>query len=325
MSTTNAANNVRAFADEILQHTSFSLEAPISHSGLSLVPIVPVKESVVSEDFINAAEAFEAESLVITEAGDAVNTIIATNIGQKPILIEESEVLVAPNSQDRIVVSSVVLQPGEEKRIPVKCVHAPHGLNRGAGFHSTGAGSLRLKSTVRRMKYESIMCDVDHYQPETAVDQREVWSEVERYCKTLGMSDPTKYTDALTKVQEKATEIAKEIKSELPENTCGVIVIDSKGDAVAFEMYRRPQAFRTRSGYVESLTAELFDVEKKPLEGEAAWSSALQLLLKMKEIDDDNVASKDDSESAIIGLDELRGEAVLAPGSESILYCSLSL
>ncbi len=73
--------------------------------------------------------------------------------------------------------------------------------------------------------------------------------------------------------------------------------------------------------HLESLT---FDVEKTPLAGEVAWSSALQTLLKMREIDDDNVASKDDSESAIIGLDELRGEAVLAPGSKSILYCSLS-
>jgi len=325
MSTTSAASRVRAFADEILQDSSFSLGQPISHSGLSLVPIIPMKESVMSEEFINAAEAFETERLVITEAGDAVNTIIAKNTGQKPILIEESEVLIAPNSQDRIVVSSVIIQPGEEKRIPVKCVHAPHGLNHGAGFHSTGAGTLELKRKVRQMKYQSIMTDVEHYRPETAVDQSEVWDEVERYCKTLGMKDPTKYTDALTKVQEKATEIARKIKSELPENTCGVVVIDSNGEPVAFEMYRRPQAFQKRAGYLESLTVELFNVDMKPLEGEAAWSSALQLLLKMKEIDDGNVASKDDSESAIIGLDELRGEVVLASGSESILYCSLSL
>jgi hypothetical protein len=125
-------------------------------------------------------------------------------------------------------------------------------------------------------------------------------------------------------VQEKATDVAREIRSSLPENTCGVIVIDSKGKTVAFEMYRRPQAFNKRAGYLELLTVDLFDVEKTPLAGEVAWSSALQTLLKMREIDDDNVASKDDSESVIIGLDELRGEAVLAPGSKSILYCSLS-
>ena len=77
--------------------------------------------------------------------------------------------------------------------------------------------------------------------------------------------------------------------------------------------------------YLESLAVELFDVEKKPLEGEADWSSVLQLLLKMKEIDDESIASRVESESSIIELDERRGEAVLATGSESILYCSLSL
>ena len=54
------------------------------------------------------------------------------------------------------------------------------------------------------------------------------------------------------------------------------------------------------SRYLESLTVDLYDVKKKPLEGV-------------------------DSESAMIGLDELRGEAVLVTGSETILYCSLSL
>lgn len=87
----------------------------------------------------------------------------------------------------------------------------------------------------------------------------------------------------------------------------------------------KPQAFSKRAGYLESLTVEPFDVEKMPLEGEVAWSSALQLLPKLREIDDDNVASKDDSECVIIGLNEHRGEAVLTPGSDAILYCSLSL
>ena len=90
-------------------------------------------------------------------------------------------------------------------------------------------------------------------------------------------------------------------------------------------LQQKPQSFHKQAGDLVSLTAELFDIEKKPLEGEAAWSSVLQLLLKMKEIDEDNVASKEESEGAIVGLEELRGEAALAPGSESILYCSLSL
>jgi hypothetical protein len=323
LSITNATNQVRSLADEILQGTSFTLEGPVAHHGLSLVPIVPVGQPESDETYLNAAEAFEQSVLSITEAGDAVNTILAQNTGDEPILIEESEVLVAPNSQDRIVVASVLLQPGEEKRIPVKCVHAPHALNRGSGFHSMGAGSLNLKRKMRRMKYQSIMTDVEHYIPETAVDQSEVWSEVERYTQTLGLDDPTKYTDALAKVQEKASEVAKEIRESLPKETCGVIVVDSNGEVVALEMYRKPQAFWKRSGFLESFAVEHYDVSKAPVEGEAAFSSALQLLFKLKDIDEENVAAKEDSDNAVIGLEKLRGEALLGNDLKSVLYCTL--
>ncbi len=323
MSGTNAIRQVRSLAEEILQGTSFSLEGPIAYHGLSLVPIVPVGQIESDESYLNAAEAFEQSVLSITEAGDAVNTILARNIGKEPILIEESEVLVAPNSQDRIVVASVLLQPGEEKRIPVKCVHAPHGLNRGSGFHSMGAGSLELKRKMRRMKYESIMTDVEHYVPETAVDQTEVWEEVERYGKTLGLDDTTKYTDALAKVQEKASEVAKEIRESLPKETCGVIVVDSNGEVVALEMYRKPHAFWKRSGFLESFAIEHYDVKKAPVEGEAAWSSALQLLFKLKDIDEESVVAKEDSDNAVIGLEDLKGEALLGEDLKSVLYCTL--
>ncbi|MHA2359056.1 MAG: ARPP-1 family domain-containing protein [Candidatus Thorarchaeota archaeon] len=323
MTITNATNQVRSLAEEILHGTSFSLERPVAHHGLSLVPIVPVGESGRNETYLNAAEAFEQSVLSITEAGDAVNTILARNTGKEPVLIEESEVLVAPNSQDRIVVASVLLQPGEEKRIPVKCVHAPHALNRGSGFHTMGVGSLELKRKMRRMKYQSIMTDVEHYVPETAVDQTEVWSEVERYSQTLGLDDPTKYTDALARVQEKASEVAREIRESLPKETCGVIVVDSNGEVVALEMYRKSHAFWKRSGFLESFAVEHYDVKKTPVEGETAWSSALQMLLKLKDIDEENVAAKEDSDNAVIGLENVKGEALLGNDLKSVLYCTL--
>jgi hypothetical protein len=282
-----------------------------------------VGQPETDENYLNAAEAFEQSVLSITEAGDAVNTILAQNTGKEPILIEESEVLVAPNSQDRIVVASVLLQPGEERRIPVKCVHAPHALSRGSGFHSIGAGSLGLKRKMRNMKHKSIMADVDQYIPETAVDQTEVWSEVERYSQTLGLDDPTKYTEALEKVHEKASEVAKEIRESLPKETCGVVVINSNGEAIAFEMYRKPQAFWKRSGFLESFAVEHYDVKKALVEGEAAFSSALQLLFKLKDIDEENIASKEDSDNAVIGFEDLKGEALFGNDLKSVLYCTL--
>lgn len=324
--TVEVASHIRALANEILLGSAFSLEGPIAETGLSLVPIIPVEE-VKTGDFRNAAEAFELGILEIIEAGDAVNTILARNTGKIPVLIEEAEVLKAEGSQDRIVVQSVLLQPGTEQRIPVKCVHAPHSLRAGAGFYSMGSGTADIKARMRLRKYVSIMTDVDHYVPETAVDQGEVWENVERYCKSIGIGDPTKYTDAISKVQEEASKLADRIRSTLPKDTCGLVIIDSKGEVVALELYRRTQAFWKRAGFLESIILEHSNAEARELEGEVAWSKALQFIFRLRDMKSGEAAAKDDSDNVIFGFGDLKGEAVLGPETEkdlrSILYCTL--
>ncbi len=317
--------HIGTFASEILGNTAFGLESPISYNGVSLVPIV-LTEEIQDVHYLNAAEALKKGILQITEAGDAIDSILAKNTGNMPVLIEEAEVLVADGSQDRIVVASVILQPGEESRIPVKCVHSPHALRIGVGFSSIGSGSVPLKAGLRRMKYQSIMTDVEHYAPAAAVNQREIWSEVERYCKSLGIKDTTKYTDAMAKIQKKAKKMAQEVSNSLPENTCGFIMIDTNGDAVALEFYRNIRSFNQRKGVLESLLVEYSDTKKKPAPKEAAWAGAIQLLLHLKKPKQDQVISKEDADNIVIGLHGLKGEAVVgAIGEESLklLYCSL--
>ena len=68
---------------------------------------------------------------------------------------------------------------------------------------------------------------------------------------------------------------------------------------------------------------EHFDVEKSPIEGEAAWASAVQLLMNLKDINEKNVASKKGSDNATIGVQDLQGEALFGKDLKSILYCSL--
>lgn len=324
--TVETAAHIRALANEILLGSSFSLEGPIAETGLSLVPIIPVEE-VKDGDFRNAAEAFELGTLEIIEAGDAVNTIIAKNRGDIPVLIEEAEVLKAEGSQDRIVVQSVLLQPGAEQRIPVKCVHAPHSLRTGAGFYSMGSGTADIKAKMRLRKYRSIMTDVEHYVPETAVDQNEVWENVEKYCRSLGMGDPTKYTDAISKVQEEAGMLADRIRSILPKDTCGLVILNTKGEVIALELYRRSQAFWKRAGFLESIILEHANAQAKELEGEVAWSKALQFIFRLRDIESTEAASKEDSDNVIFGFGDLKGEAVLGPETKkdlrSILYCTL--
>ncbi|MFQ5832605.1 MAG: ARPP-1 family domain-containing protein [Candidatus Thorarchaeota archaeon] len=325
MSSTDAMKHVGTFASEILGNTAFGLESPISYSGVSLVPIVLTEETQDAQ-YLNAAEALKKGTLEITEAGDAVDSILARNTGDVPVLIEEAEVLVADGSQDRIVVATVILQPGEESRIPVKCVHAPHALRRGVEFSSIGSGSVPLKAGMRRMKYQSIMTDVEHYAPAAAVDQSEVWSEVERYCRSLGIKDTTKYTDAMAKIQKKARKMAKDVSSSLPENACGFIMVDTNGDVVALEFYRNSRSFNQRNGVLESLLVEYCDTKKKPSPKEAAWAEAIQLLLHLKEPKQDQVVSRERSDNIVIGLHGLKGEAVVGETGKDtpkLLYCSL--
>ncbi len=328
MSTENAAYHVRYLADEILQDRSYQLLEPLSHSGLSLVPIVMNADIDETMEYINAAEAFESETLIITEGGDQVNTLIAKNIGNIPILIEEGEVLIGIGSQDRIVVASVILQPEEDRRIPVKCVHEPHFLRTGASFHSIGAGGADLRASLKEMKYESIMTDVVNYCAESVVDQGEVWDKVEDYCRKLGIEDQTKYTDAIAKIKETVSDLANEIRNQLPLKTCGIIVISPEGKVIAMELYRNKQAFRKRAGFLESMLMEFSNLDKKSIEREAAWSKAVQLLLQMKDIKDEDVIAKAETQSVLIGLGDLRGEAILQKNVEDkrniTLYCSLS-
>ena len=328
LSSISGIEQVQSLADEILLETTFSLSQPVTHEGISIVPIIKTENNDLDYEYINAVDALEQKLLEITEAGDAVNTIIAQNNGNIPILIEEAEVLAAEGSQDRIVVSNVILQPGECKRIPVKCVHAPHGLNRGAEFKSVGASSSPLRSMMRLQKYCSIMTDVEHYIAEDAIDQSSVWADVEKYGVDTGSEDETKYLEALSKRRKEVESVANEIRESLPDRTCGVIVIDSNGNIHSMEMYRSQRAFQKRSGFIESIVMDLSDDNKGSMEKEITWSKALQLLLKLKDIGDDEVIMKDGSDNIHISVEGLTGEAIIGNVSDSskssILYCSIS-
>lgn len=318
---------VRSLAVEILQQDGFALETPVSYRGLSLVPIVCTEQTNRKVDYLNAVQALNENVLEITEAGDAVNTILAHNRGTIPILIEEAEVLVGQGSQDRIVVASIILQSGETARIPVKCVHAPHALRRGATFISGGHGSMGLKSQLRAKKYRSIMTDVEHYVPETAVDQQEVWEEVERYCSALGIQDITKYSDAMTKIQEKTKAIANDLRNLMPSELCGFVLINSKGEAIALEFYRNANAFLHREGVFESLLVEYGDAKgRSPSESEAE-GIAKALLRELEDASEKTIFSKEGSDIITIGLGNLKGEAVSGRTrkGEKVLYCSLGI
>ncbi len=323
----NGAAQIRALADEFLMNGVFSIERPIEYGSYSFVPIT-IEVEHNSTEYLNAAEALETGDLVISEVGDAVESILAKNNSDRPILIEASEVLLGNGTQDRIILESVILQPGEERRIPCKCVHAPHPLRGGSKFRSMGASGEGLRKSIFKQKYCSIMTDVEHYTPAGAVDQSGVWSDVAGDGRDAKSSDQTKYTETLEKKRKDIEKIAEQVREQLPQNTSGLVIMNREGGIQAFELYRSSRAFEMRKGFIESILMDKVLTETWPMEPEAAWVMAIQLVYRMREITEGDVIVQEDSDNLHIGFDDLVGEAIVGANPTSsqmnVLYCTLS-
>jgi hypothetical protein len=327
LSVSTEAALLRALGIEILMDGVFSIERPVEYGSFSFVPIV-IHEPYTEQDFMNTAEAIEADCLKILETAEEVESVLAKNIGDRPVLIEAAEVLCASGSQDRIVLQSTIVRPGEEVRLPVKCVHAPHPLVGGSGLTSSGAAGEGVRSSIQQWKYVSIMTDVVNYSPAGAVDQGEVWSKVGRYCIDANTKDPEKYVEALQLKRNGVKGAAELIWDQLPENTCGLVVIQREDGVRAFELYRSPTALRKRTGFIESLLMDAIITDSWPLESEAAWSTAVQFFYRLGEIPDESVVGIDGSNTLQLSIDNLVGEAVLPSSNrgheQAILYCTLT-
>ena len=93
------AAQLRALANEFLMDETFSIERPVEYGSYSFLPIVLNPANGSTAEYMNAAEAIDDGSLLISEVGDAVESILAKNQGSRPILIEAAEVLKGDNTQ----------------------------------------------------------------------------------------------------------------------------------------------------------------------------------------------------------------------------------
>jgi hypothetical protein len=76
--------------------------------------------------------------------------------------------------------------------------------------------------------------------------------------------------------------VHKVIVGSLPRNTCGVFVLDSLGDIIAFKLHIDVDAFWDRIGFVEKLVVEHYKETRKPLGKESATARAIAFLMRLK-------------------------------------------
>ncbi len=77
-------------------------------------------------------------------------------------------------------------------------------------------------------------------------------------------------------------DVHKVIVGSLPKNTCGVFILDSLGDVIAFKLHREVSTFWERIAFVEKLVAKHYKDSRKPLGRSSATARTIAFLTRLK-------------------------------------------
>ncbi len=297
---------IREFAENVLASEEFELGDPVSIENLTLVPIL--KKFEEDKEYLTLGEALEKGVLEIIDKGDEIAHVIAINKGVTPILLEEGDILTGLGTQDRLILGSMLLEPGKSYKVPVKCVHAPHPLTVGAGFGYGGSSPKKFTRTLR--KYKSIMADVEHYVSE--VDQSGIWSEVHDVTsEEEEVKDKTRFSEAIEKKKERMLKRSKHIDEKFPIHTVGLLAIDEQEKIVGFEVHRVPSAFEAKK---TNILASLEDEIKEnitPITEEQAKRKSNGFFQELSKIQSKDTQKQIEIEGLLLNLEEVSGEALL--------------
>jgi len=276
-------DSILKFANQVLHSEGVSIGIPIVIDEITFVPIIKKEQPKGDRDYITLSEALDQNMAQTIEKGTEINHIIFVNKGEIPILIEEGEIFLGMGTQDRICVSTVMVQPDSKIEIPVKCVHAPHMLSRGATFSYGGKGSRQMLDNMRTMKYENTFANVGV----STINQSKVWNSVAmETAADFGSADKTQYTQTVLGRMKVASERCK--KADFPKNTIGLGVVNQEGEIKGLEVHRSPYNFKVRkSGFFTSLEGHVqWNKGKGAIKPEQAKEKILGLFkkfLSMKE------------------------------------------
>jgi hypothetical protein len=133
-------NIIESFVGDIFKEQGeFSIGNPWRNSDLSVTCVVPIIRACdKNPDYIVLSKAMNVD---IMDTG-RIDKVKIKNNEDKPVFIRMGELLTG-KTQERSVVSSRVIMPGEEQNIEVKCVHASRPISPGASFKSGGIAPMR--------------------------------------------------------------------------------------------------------------------------------------------------------------------------------------
>lgn len=120
-------------------------------------------------------------------------------------------------------------------------------------------------------------------------------------------------------------DVHKVIVGSLPRNTCGVFVLDSLGDVIAFKLHQEVSTFWERIAFVEKLVVEHYKDTRKPIGKSSATARAVAFLMRLKLEGPKGIMSSELDYFAVSRCDP-EGESGISENvlesTAAILYCA---
>ncbi len=77
-------------------------------------------------------------------------------------------------------------------------------------------------------------------------------------------------------------DVHKVIVGSIPKETCGVFILDSLGDVIAFKIHQEVATFWERISFVERLVVEHYKDSRKPIGKASATARAVAFLMRLR-------------------------------------------
>jgi hypothetical protein len=119
--------------------------------------------------------------------------------------------------------------------------------------------------------------------------------------------------------------VHKVIVGSLPRNTCGVFVLDSLGDIVAFKIHMDVGMFWQRISFVEKLVIAHYKDTRKPISKDSAISRAVAFLVRLKIEGPEGIMNSDSDYFAVSRTaltDELIEENEILASTAAVIYAA---
>jgi hypothetical protein len=166
--------------------TSLRLGEPQVHRNMRVIPLYSSVNH--SPEYLTLGQALDQQVLKVTEASQAgsVPELKVISIAEMFILLLDGEEL-AGAKQNRVLNTTILLQPHAETLIPVSCTEQRRWAYASAEFAESGTV---MAHTARRAKSDSVSQSLKQAQGHRS-DQGRVWQEIDKLASEANVSSST--------------------------------------------------------------------------------------------------------------------------------------